>query len=110
MSGCGPNTKRELPPIRGRGVEGSGSVVGQMCGPTLKKRKTALLKRDGWRCWLCGEFMGEGDVSIDHLLPRSLGGTHEQANLKLAHVGCNNRRGLDMSVVQALEPLADHER
>jgi 5-methylcytosine-specific restriction endonuclease McrA len=31
--------------------------------------------------------------SIDHIVPVSLGGTHEQANLQAAHLVCNSRRG-----------------
>lgn len=59
-----------------------------------------LAERDGWTCWLCG-----GDIdptatvsspwraTIDHLVPRSRGGGHEPANLRLAHRRCNTRRG-----------------
>ena len=71
----------------------------KMGGEKLKKRKAALLKRDGWRCWLCGELMGEGDVSVDHVIPRSCGGTHEQSNLRLAHIDCNGRRGNKVTVM-----------
>jgi 5-methylcytosine-specific restriction endonuclease McrA len=60
-----------------------------------------LLARDGQRCWLCDEPMpavnevsrqDERAMSIDHVTPRSRGGTNELANLRLAHIACNNRR------------------
>ena len=31
--------------------------------------------------------------SIDHIVPRSLGGTHGANNLRAAHLGCNAKRG-----------------
>lgn len=58
-----------------------------------------LAQRDGTDCGICLEpvDMGlrRGDpgvlmcASVDHILPRSLGGTHEPENLQLAHLACN---------------------
>lgn len=55
-------------------------------------------ERDGWWCWLCGEAVdpnafGPWQATIDHLVPRSRGGTNKPANLRLAHRRCNNHRG-----------------
>lgn len=56
-----------------------------------------LAARDGFDCGLCGEFV-DMDLSraasimcasVDHIIPRSLGGTHEPENLQLAHLYCN---------------------
>jgi 5-methylcytosine-specific restriction endonuclease McrA len=52
-------------------------------------------------CWICGEEMLVGpeffnhpkQASLDHVLPRSKGGTHSVSNLKLAHAICNLKRG-----------------
>lgn len=53
----------------------------------------------GRRCYLCGELMAsQSDMtapdvfmqSIDHVLPRSNGGTNRLGNVALAHKGCNN--------------------
>jgi hypothetical protein len=54
--------------------------------------------RDGWWCWLCGgaidrSAVGAWQPTIDHLVPRSRGGSTEPENLRLAHRRCNNRRG-----------------
>ena len=38
------------------------------------------------------------DVTIEHLLPTSLGGTDEENNLLLAHSACNSERGLALWV------------
>jgi len=57
-----------------------------------------IAERDGWWCWLCGEAIepdaiGPWQATIDHLVPRSRGGSNELSNLRLAHRRCNNRRG-----------------
>lgn len=63
-----------------------------------------LRERDGAKCALCGDRMnftvttgprGESDdgPTIDHIVPRSLGGTNELANLQLAHWRCNRAKG-----------------
>jgi 5-methylcytosine-specific restriction endonuclease McrA len=41
-------------------------------------------------CYLCG-FPGAD--SVDHLIPRSKGGTNDRSNLAPAHVACNARKG-----------------
>jgi hypothetical protein len=61
---------------------------------------TALAERDGWSCWLCDGPIDPslprtlpGAASIDHVVPRSRGGTSDLRNLRLAHRRCNTRRG-----------------
>src|SRR3954447_5673084 len=59
---------------------------------------TRIAERDGWWCWLCGEAIepdavGPWQPTIDHLVPRSRGGSSELSNLRLAHRRCNNHRG-----------------
>jgi 5-methylcytosine-specific restriction endonuclease McrA len=65
------------------------------CGPRDRKNKVRkLLERDGDDCWLCGHPL-DGNMSLDHVIPRSRGGGNGLDNLRLAHVECNNRRGDD---------------
>lgn len=61
----------------------------------LSARELAL--RDGTDCGICGEPV-DMDLrrseslmcpSVDHIVPRALGGTHEPENLQLAHLYCN---------------------
>jgi hypothetical protein len=59
-----------------------------------------LAQRDGWWCWLCGAAIdpaapanSPGSGTVDHVVPRSRGGTDEPGNLRLAHRRCNVRRG-----------------
>lgn len=62
--------------------------------------RMAIYERDDWMCHLCGdrvdadaEFNDDMAPSLDHLIPRSLGGSDDPSNLKTAHRGCNARRG-----------------
>lgn len=59
-----------------------------------------LLERDRRRCGICHKPVraksGERGPSIDHIQPRSRGGSDELVNLQLAHLFCNrskNNRG-----------------
>lgn len=51
----------------------------------------ALVKRDGGDCYLCETDL-EDDVTIDHVIPQSRGGSWELFNLKLAHFKCNQEK------------------
>jgi len=65
---------------------------------------TKLIKRDGSICHICGDkcdrkdytrteegyfIVGNNYPSIDHVIPKSKGGTHTWGNIKLAHHYCN---------------------
>jgi 5-methylcytosine-specific restriction endonuclease McrA len=39
------------------------------------------------------QYPNPKSFSIDHIIPRSLGGTHGAKNLQAAHLDCNARRG-----------------
>jgi 5-methylcytosine-specific restriction endonuclease McrA len=67
-----------------------------------------IAERDGLACQLCGHDVDPANFSkrrdgtfkpgnryptVDHIQPRSLGGGHEDANLRLAHFSCNAQRG-----------------
>jgi 5-methylcytosine-specific restriction endonuclease McrA len=63
----------------------------------------ATFQREGrsWvgRCLLCGGPLrfdvatGEG-ATVEHILPRSLGGTNDLRNLGIAHRRCNAEKGI----------------
>lgn len=60
-----------------------------------------LAERDGTACGICGETVDlalrRSDSpmcpSVDHIMPRALGGTDDPANLQLAHLTCNVKKG-----------------
>lgn len=62
--------------------------------------RTAIYTRDKWICGICHRAIPKGisvphpmAATIDHIVPLSLGGTHEPANVRAAHFQCNSRRG-----------------
>lgn len=42
-----------------------------------------------WMCYLCGDSIEGVDLHIDHVWPRSLGGSDCRANLRPTHSWCN---------------------
>lgn len=65
-------------------------------GVNLRGYVSRLLERDGTACSLCGEdidmtlkYPHPKSRSVDHVLPRSLGGTEDMSNLALACLTCN---------------------
>ena len=61
---------------------------------------TFILRGRFWagRCLICGgplcfeERTGDG-ATLEHILPRSLGGTNDLRNLGIAHMRCNSEKG-----------------
>jgi hypothetical protein len=53
------------------------------------EKRLAIYARDGFACCYCGS---EDQLSLDHLQPRELGGSHDETNLICACVSCNSSR------------------
>jgi 5-methylcytosine-specific restriction endonuclease McrA len=51
-----------------------------------------IFKRDHNTCQYCGARPGSEELTIDHILPRSMGGTSTWENCVLACVECNARK------------------
>lgn len=51
-----------------------------------------IFKRDRYTCQYCGDQPGPEELTIDHVMPRSRGGTSTWANCLLACVECNKRK------------------
>ncbi len=63
-----------------------------------------LVERDGARCWYCRtRFHDLDDSTIDHLVPRSHGGSWSLTNIVLACGPCNEAKA-DRSVVEFVRP------
>jgi len=52
-----------------------------------------LFARDENRCQYCGHRFPSGELSLDHVIPRSQGGPTNWANLVCACTECNKRKG-----------------
>ncbi len=56
----------------------------------LLSRKN-IIKRDGHRCQYCGQ--SRTAMTVDHVIPKNLGGKDTWENLVCACVRCNNKKG-----------------
>lgn len=52
--------------------------------------RRAVYERDGWACLYCG---AEAALSLDHVVPWSLGGSDDESNLQTLCLPCNVRKG-----------------
>lgn len=64
-----------------------------------------ITTRDGWGCSICGDGVDRTLVypdplcaSVDHVVPLSRGGEDTLANVALAHLVCNQRKGARTTV------------
>lgn len=76
-----------------------------MNGVTFSRRN--IYRRDRYTCQYCGSQPGSEELTIDHVTPRSQGGTSMWENCVLACVACNKRKA-DRTPEQAGMPL--HKR
>ena len=59
----------------------------------VKFSRQNVLARDRWRCVYCGERKPTGELTFDHVMPRSRGGRTEWENIVTACVTCNLKKG-----------------
>ncbi len=60
---------------------------------SLPLTRRNLYLRDNGRCVYCGQKISLASFTIDHVIPRSKGGTTEWNNLVTACMACNNKKG-----------------
>jgi len=58
---------------------------------TVRLTKREILRRDEFTCQYCGQKVPY--LTIDHVVPRRLGGSHAWENLVAACPSCNHRKG-----------------
>ena len=59
----------------------------------IKFNRRNIFARDGNRCQYCGKRFPTGELSLDHVMPRSRGGGTDWENIVCACVKCNVRKG-----------------
>lgn len=79
---------REIPLVREKTVSVQPSRVEDFY--TDPDRRREIFVSDNWRCHYCGELVAEENVTLDHLVPVSLGGTNVRENLRTACLLCNS--------------------
>ena len=69
--------------------------------PSKNYRKTGLetnYSNYGWyTCVHCGKKFRKGDIDIDHIIPKSIGGTNDAKNLQCLCKHCNRSKQADTS-------------
>ncbi|MCA1634148.1 MAG: HNH endonuclease [Acidobacteria bacterium] len=68
------------------------------------KQRLRILMRDRMRCQYCGAHGNAFELTLDHITPRSRGGSSTPENLCAACMACNQRKG-DRTPEEARMPL-----
>jgi 5-methylcytosine-specific restriction endonuclease McrA len=62
-------------------------------GDSKRRKKRALARRYGCKCLACGLQMHAHDLTIDHVVPKALGGADSFYNMQLLCSRCNYKKG-----------------
>lgn len=86
--GCGKKSTLEISQHKGQTlIEWSKPVERKPIKPGLRFE---ILKRDGYRCQMCGVTAKDGaTLEIDHITPVARGGTNDADNLQVLCRECN---------------------
>jgi 5-methylcytosine-specific restriction endonuclease McrA len=60
---------------------------------TVRFNRKNLFARDSHRCQYCGQTRPVNQLSLDHVVPRSLGGKTTWENIVCSCMSCNSRKG-----------------
>ena len=58
-----------------------------------KDKRTAIFRRDGFRCVYCANVFAYDQLTIDHVQPLVKQGDNSPGNLVTACIPCNTRKG-----------------
>lgn len=70
-----------------------------------------IYHRDGYRCQFCAKHFKAADLTLDHVQPKSRGGSNRPENLVTACKDCNNRKGArtpEEARMPLLNPLKEY--
>lgn len=77
-------------PGRGKGTFNPNSIR----SATWRRIRLAVLDRDGWTCWNCRKPLVGTNATVDHIVPRSAGGTPDMSNLRASCRSCNSAKSM----------------
>lgn len=78
--------------------------------PETPKRVAELLKRQKGRCAWCGLHFKDGDImEVDHIEPKSKGGSNRKVNLQLLHGHCHDEKTREDAKRMVKESIAKME-
>lgn len=95
---CGDEVSLIVPSTKAGQFKRADSRLCDGCRPRTRYGMNAhqLAKRDGTACGVCGDpvdmHADKSDLfrpSVDHVIPRAMGGSNDPSNLQLAHLWCN---------------------
>lgn len=79
----------------------SGALRGLLASRVRQARRDTIYKmskKKGCgivRCFVCGEPVSYSEATLEHIIPKSKGGTDDMGNLSISHARCNNARGAE---------------
>lgn len=74
-------------------------VRGQLAASVRQGRRETIYKMAAKRhngtvpCFVCKLHVTPDAATLEHIVPRSKGGTDDMSNLAISHSKCNNQRG-----------------
>ena len=74
--------------------------------PTVRLTRREIFRRDNFTCQYCGKHTGS--LTIDHIVPRHMGGQHMWLNVVTACSSCNHHKGgrtLEEAGMRLLHPV-----
>ncbi|NPV85906.1 MAG: HNH endonuclease [Anaerolineae bacterium] len=71
--------------------------------PRVKLTRREIFRRDHYTCQYCGKH--SQNLTIDHVIPRHLGGQHVWENVVTACSACNHRKGGRTTAEAGMKPI-----
>lgn len=63
-------------------------------------RRELFVEKKG-RCMYCNKMLTLGNFTVEHIIPRAVGGDSEEENIGIACFGCNQERAIELSATIA---------